>query len=52
MAFYIGGSVGTLLAGLAWERGGWFAVTSLVIAMLTFMALTVALAWQRDARRD
>lgn len=51
-AFYVGGSVGTLLAGLAWEARGWIGVVSLVAAMLAFMALTVALAWQRAVAKS
>jgi predicted MFS family arabinose efflux permease len=51
-AFYVGGSVGTLLAGLAWEARSWIGVVSLVAAMLAFMALTVALAWQRDVAKS
>lgn len=50
-AFYIGGSAGVLLAGHAWEKGGWAGVVGLVCAMLTFMASIVALAWQRDNTR-
>lgn len=51
-AFYVGGSAGVLLAGLAWERAGWIGVVSLVVAMLAFMASTVALAWQRDRAKS
>ncbi|MFL6798819.1 MAG: MFS transporter [Xanthobacteraceae bacterium] len=47
-AFYIGGSMGATLGGVAWLRGGWPACVVLVIAMLLAMALTAALAY-RDA---
>ena len=47
--FYIGGAVGAVLPGLAWERGGWPAVVAMVVAMLGLMALIVAAAWRRPA---
>jgi MFS transporter, YNFM family, putative membrane transport protein len=47
-AFYVGGSVGAFLPGLAWERGGWPACVAMVVAMLAAMALIAALAY-RDA---
>jgi MFS transporter, YNFM family, putative membrane transport protein len=46
-SFYIGGSVGAVLPGLAWERGGWPAAVALVVAMLAVMAVIVATAWGR-----
>jgi len=48
-AFYIGGSMGAFLGGLAWERGGWPACVAMVVAMLAAMALIAALAY-RTAR--
>lgn len=51
-AFYTGGSAGAFFPGLAWEYGGWNAVVAVVLAMLAFMALVVALFWQRDAKRS
>jgi predicted MFS family arabinose efflux permease len=47
--FYIGGSVGAFLPGLAWSSGGWPACILMVIAMLAAMALIAALAWARAA---
>jgi predicted MFS family arabinose efflux permease len=46
-SFYIGGSVGAVLPGLAWERGGWSAVVAMVVAMLAVMGTIVAAAWRR-----
>jgi predicted MFS family arabinose efflux permease len=47
-AFYIGGSMGAFLPGLAWERGGWPAAIAMVLAMLAAMAVIATLAY-RDA---
>jgi predicted MFS family arabinose efflux permease len=44
--FYVGGSMGALLPGLAWERGGWGACVALVLAMLATMASIAALAYR------
>jgi YNFM family putative membrane transporter len=48
-AFYIGGSAGAVLPGLAWQRGGWGAVVAMVVIMLAVMGLIVALAWRRPS---
>jgi predicted MFS family arabinose efflux permease len=50
-AFYVGGSAGAFFPGLAWEHGGWTAVVAVMLGMLAFMALVVALVWQRDHAR-
>ena len=47
-AFYVGGSMGAFLPGLAWEAGGWPASIAMVVAMCAAMALIAALAY-RDA---
>jgi predicted MFS family arabinose efflux permease len=44
-SFYFGGSVGSFLPGLAYERAGWPACAAMVAAMLTIMGLIVMLAW-------
>jgi predicted MFS family arabinose efflux permease len=44
-SFYVGGSVGAFLPGLAYERAGWPACVALVAMMLMVMALIVLLAW-------
>lgn len=49
-AFYVGGSVGALLPGLAWDAAKWPGTVAMVIAMQTIMMLTVWLAWSRDRR--
>jgi predicted MFS family arabinose efflux permease len=46
-AFYIGGSVGAALPGLAWATGGWPATVAMTIAMLAAMGMIIALAWRR-----
>jgi MFS transporter, YNFM family, putative membrane transport protein len=46
-AFYVGGSLGALLPGLAWNSGGWPACVAMVVAMLAAMALIAALAYGR-----
>ncbi len=49
--FYIGGSIGAFLPGLAWESAGWPAVIAMVIAMLALMGLIVGLIWTPGASR-
>jgi predicted MFS family arabinose efflux permease len=46
-SFYLGGTVGGWLAGLAYEAGGWPATLALVIGMLAIMATIVAATWSR-----
>ena len=48
-AFYIGGSMGAFLPGLAWDRAGWPACVAMVIAVQAAMALIAALAYRRVA---
>jgi MFS transporter, YNFM family, putative membrane transport protein len=50
LCFYVGGSVGALLPGLAWNVGKWPGTAAMVIAMLTIMILIVWLAWSKDRR--
>jgi predicted MFS family arabinose efflux permease len=45
-AFYVGGSFGALLPGLAWDTAGWSGCVAMVIAMLAMMAAVVALVWR------
>jgi predicted MFS family arabinose efflux permease len=45
-AFYIGGSVGAELGGVAWTLGGWGACVALVLAMLAVMAAIVGAVWR------
>ena len=44
--FYTGGSLGALLAALAWEQAGWPACVALVCVMLALMTAVVARAWR------
>ena len=44
--YYIGGSVGAALPGLAWHIAGWPGCVAMVIAMLIVMATVVSLAWR------
>jgi MFS transporter, YNFM family, putative membrane transport protein len=43
--FYVGGSVGAVLPGLAWEHAGWPATVAMLVASLALMAAVVALVW-------
>ena len=47
--FYIGGSMGAFLPGLAWNSGGWPACIAMVVAMLAVMAVIAALAYRGAA---
>jgi MFS transporter, YNFM family, putative membrane transport protein len=49
-AFYGGGSLGALVPGLTWAKWGWPLVVAEVVAMLTAMAVIVALAWSRSPK--
>ena len=44
-SFYIGGSFGAALGGIAWTLGAWLACVLLVIAMLVIMATIVFFGW-------
>ena len=44
-SFYIGGSFGAALGGLAWNLGGWPACVATVAAMLAIMAAIVFFGW-------
>jgi len=46
-SFYVGGSFGGWLPGLAYEAGGWPASLALVIGMIAIMALVVATSWKQ-----
>jgi YNFM family putative membrane transporter len=46
-SFYIGGSFGAALGGLAWNFGGWPACVALVAAMLVILAAIVFFGWSR-----
>jgi predicted MFS family arabinose efflux permease len=43
--FYIGGSAGAFLTGLAWNAAGWDGCVALIVAMQFVIAAIVAAAW-------
>jgi predicted MFS family arabinose efflux permease len=45
--FYVGGSIGATLPGLAWNAAGWPACVAMVVAMLAVMGTISALAYGR-----
>lgn len=45
-SFYLGGSLGGVAAGWAWNVGQWPAVVATIVAMLAVMALTVTTVWR------
>lgn len=49
-SFYLGGSFGAALGGLAWTLAGWMACVAMVAAMLTVMGVIVGAAWARAPR--
>lgn len=44
-SFYIGGSFGAALGGIAWTLGGWTACIALLLVMLSIMAATIYFLW-------
>jgi YNFM family putative membrane transporter len=46
-SFYVGGSMGAFLPGLAWNTGGWPACVAMVLVVLAAMALIATLAYGR-----
>ena len=46
-SFYVGGSFGAALGGLAWNFGGWPACVALVAGMLVILAAIVFFGWSR-----
>ena len=44
--FYVGGSFGAFLTGIAWEKAGWPACVALVCAMIVLIAAVVAAVWR------
>lgn len=45
-SFYVGGTFGGYLPGLAYEAGGWTASLVLILGMIALQALIVAAAWR------
>jgi len=48
-AFYVGGSMGAVLPGLAWSAAGWPACVAMALAMLVIMSAIATLAYRRVA---
>ena len=48
-AFYVGGSMGALLPGLAWSTAGWPACVAMALTMLAIMTAIATLAYRRVA---
>jgi predicted MFS family arabinose efflux permease len=46
-AYYVGGSAGALLGGLAWTFSGWDGCVAIIVAMQAVIAIIVAAAWGR-----
>jgi predicted MFS family arabinose efflux permease len=49
--FYVGGSVGAFLPGVAWASLGWPGAVAMAIAMQVIMACVVGFFWTRDPAR-
>jgi len=43
--FYVGGSAGAFLTGLAWTSAGWTGCVAVIVAMQVVMAIIVLAAW-------
>lgn len=48
MSYYLGGAVGTWLAGLAFEAGGWSGAVLTIVLVQAGAAAWVVTAWQQD----
>jgi MFS transporter, YNFM family, putative membrane transport protein len=46
-AFYVGGSSGAILGGLAWTFYCWYGCVAMIVAMQALIAAIVAVAWGR-----
>ncbi len=45
--YYVGGSAGALLGGIAWTLAGWAGCVGMIVAMQAIIAIIVAAAWGR-----
>ncbi len=50
-SFYVGGSFGAALGGIAWIFGQWPACVAMIAVMLSIMLTIVALAWSRGSAK-
>ena len=46
MIYYVGGSAGAFLGGIAWSLAGWPGCVATIAAMLVIIAAIVAAAWE------
>jgi MFS transporter, YNFM family, putative membrane transport protein len=46
-SFYLGGSFGAAIGGVAWTVAGWPACVAMIAAMLAIMGAIVAITWRR-----
>ena len=44
--YYIGGSAGAFLGGIAWTLAGWGGCVAMIVAMLVVISIIVAVAWE------
>jgi predicted MFS family arabinose efflux permease len=44
--YYVGGSAGAFLGGIAWTLGGWGGCVAMIFAMQLIIAAIVAIAWK------
>jgi predicted MFS family arabinose efflux permease len=51
-SFYVGGSIGAALGGLAWNFGHWRACVAILLVMLAIMAAIVWFGWTRRVPRE
>ena len=49
-SFYLGGSFGAAIGGIAWTLAGWPACVAMVAIMLAIMAIIVVTAWTRTTK--
>ena len=49
-SFYVGGSFGAALGGIAWTLAGWPACVAMMALMLAIMAVIVVTAWTRTGK--
>ena len=49
MSYYAGGAVGTVVAGVAYEHGGWVSAVAVIFLIQALAATIVALVWRQRA---
>jgi YNFM family putative membrane transporter len=51
-AYYIGGTFGGVLPGMAYRSGGWAGCVALTVSLLIVAGLTAFFGWSSSAKRD